>query len=187
VHNLSTAILNITGGAEGANIVAKWLGTTSPSSNLGTPNADSTPLTLQSFSGLFITSGCISFVMLMISLGARLVGAQSIIDGANNNIDEESPRPNGGDGQIVHASKKSGIVKEPRQLQNVINNNYPVPNQLPNGAISINIPHGGHGRSRSAGHEELRSTRNGADTGHVATRSFRVEMSNKAILPRPPI
>jgi hypothetical protein len=160
----------------------------------GTPNPDSTPLTLQSFSGLFITSGCISSVMLMISFG-RLVGArrikardnnnvQSVIAG-NTNVDQESPLQNNnearnGDCRIVHASKKCGIVKESRQIQNVINNN-PVPNQLPNGAISISIPHGGHGRSRSAGHEELRSIANGVDTGHVPTRSFRVEMSNNAI------
>ncbi|KQK19197.1 glutamate receptor 2.8 isoform X2 [Brachypodium distachyon] len=54
VHNLSVAILNLTGGGEGARIEAKWLVTPPPLQSYGIANTDSAPLTLRSFSGLFI-------------------------------------------------------------------------------------------------------------------------------------
>ncbi|XBI36134.1 hypothetical protein VPH35_121703 [Triticum aestivum] len=55
VHNLSTAILNLAGGDEGSRIEVKWFGTTSSPIGAGTiPDTDSAPLTLESFSGLFV-------------------------------------------------------------------------------------------------------------------------------------
>uniref|UniRef100_A0A0E0HM05 Ionotropic glutamate receptor C-terminal domain-containing protein n=1 Tax=Oryza nivara TaxID=4536 RepID=A0A0E0HM05_ORYNI len=50
VHNLSTAILDVTGGDEGSQIEAKWFGTTAAPPSYAIPNTDSTPLTLRSFS-----------------------------------------------------------------------------------------------------------------------------------------
>ncbi|KAF7107300.1 hypothetical protein CFC21_107945 [Triticum aestivum] len=54
VHDLSVAILELTFGAEGSQIEEKWLGKATPLPSYGMPNTDAAPLTLQSFSGLFI-------------------------------------------------------------------------------------------------------------------------------------
>ncbi|KAM3194674.1 hypothetical protein ACQJBY_070990 [Aegilops geniculata] len=75
VHNLSVAILGLIGGDEGSRIEAKWLGTTTPLPSYGIPNTDATPLTLRSFSGLFIITVCISALMLLIRI-AKLVHAK---------------------------------------------------------------------------------------------------------------
>ncbi|BAS96556.1 Os06g0190000 [Oryza sativa Japonica Group] len=64
VHNLSTAMLDVTSGDEGSQAV-------SPSNAI--PNTDSTPLTLQSFSGLFIIYGFMSALMLMISISMSVL------------------------------------------------------------------------------------------------------------------
>uniref|UniRef100_A0A453QZY0 Ionotropic glutamate receptor C-terminal domain-containing protein n=1 Tax=Aegilops tauschii subsp. strangulata TaxID=200361 RepID=A0A453QZY0_AEGTS len=75
VHSLSVAILGLIGGDEGSRIEAKWLGTTTPLPSYGIPNTDTTPLTLRSFSGLFIITVCISALMLLIRI-AKLVHAK---------------------------------------------------------------------------------------------------------------
>uniref|UniRef100_A0ACD6A5Y8 Uncharacterized protein n=1 Tax=Avena sativa TaxID=4498 RepID=A0ACD6A5Y8_AVESA len=54
VHNLSVAILDLTSGDEGSWIQANWLGTATALPSYVVPNTDSAPLTLRSFSGLFI-------------------------------------------------------------------------------------------------------------------------------------
>uniref|UniRef100_A0A0E0HLY7 Ionotropic glutamate receptor C-terminal domain-containing protein n=1 Tax=Oryza nivara TaxID=4536 RepID=A0A0E0HLY7_ORYNI len=64
VHNLSNAMLDVTSGDEGSQAV-------SPSNAI--PNTDSTPLTLQSFSGLFIIYGFMSALMLMISISMSVL------------------------------------------------------------------------------------------------------------------
>ncbi|XBH98178.1 hypothetical protein VPH35_127728 [Triticum aestivum] len=65
VHNFSTAILDLVGGDEGSQIEMKWFGQASPLMGASmVPNMDSTPLTLQSFSGLFAITGSISTLML---------------------------------------------------------------------------------------------------------------------------
>ncbi|VAI83712.1 hypothetical protein VPH35_127748 [Triticum aestivum] len=66
VHDLSVAILDL--GAEGSRIEKKWLGTETPLPSYGIPNTDATPLTLRSFSGLFIINVCMSALMLLISI-----------------------------------------------------------------------------------------------------------------------
>ncbi|XP_052158335.1 glutamate receptor 2.9-like [Oryza glaberrima] len=84
VHDLSTAILNLTGEPEGSNIEEKWFGSSeqstggdaNPSSSSSSSSSDSNPLTLQSFSGLFIISGCISALMLLISVANRVICAK---------------------------------------------------------------------------------------------------------------
>jgi hypothetical protein len=75
VHNLSVAILNLTSGDEGSQIQAEWFGTAKDLPSYGIPNTDSAPLTLRSFSGLYITTVCISALMLLISI-ARSVHAK---------------------------------------------------------------------------------------------------------------
>uniref|UniRef100_A0ACD5XXW8 Uncharacterized protein n=3 Tax=Avena sativa TaxID=4498 RepID=A0ACD5XXW8_AVESA len=54
VHNLSVAILDLTSGDEGSRIQANWLGSATTFPSYVIPNTDSAPLTLRSFSGLFI-------------------------------------------------------------------------------------------------------------------------------------
>ncbi|XBH98198.1 hypothetical protein VPH35_127746 [Triticum aestivum] len=66
VHDLSVAILDL--GAEGSRIEKKWLGTETPLPSYGIPNTDAAPLTLRSFSGLFIITVCMSALMLLISI-----------------------------------------------------------------------------------------------------------------------
>ncbi|KAE8768669.1 Glutamate receptor 2.5 [Hordeum vulgare] len=67
VHNLSTAILNLTVGDEGSRIEMIGAGTE--------PDTDFQPLTIESFSGLFIITGSISTLMLLISI-MRLIYAK---------------------------------------------------------------------------------------------------------------
>uniref|UniRef100_A0A0E0HM02 Ionotropic glutamate receptor C-terminal domain-containing protein n=1 Tax=Oryza nivara TaxID=4536 RepID=A0A0E0HM02_ORYNI len=57
VHNLSTAMLDVTSGDEGSRMETKWFGAEAVSPSNAIPNTDSAPLTLRSFSGLFIITG----------------------------------------------------------------------------------------------------------------------------------
>ena len=66
LHDISTAILNITEGNDGSQFEEKWFGTAATPPTVS--NKPSTPLTLKSFSGLFLTSGFISSFMLLISI-----------------------------------------------------------------------------------------------------------------------
>jgi hypothetical protein len=70
VHNLSIAILDLTQGNEVSEIEERWLGRASTGDD--SLVADSAPLTLRSFSGLFVITGCVSTLMLLIRV-ARLV------------------------------------------------------------------------------------------------------------------
>ncbi|CAL5044108.1 unnamed protein product [Urochloa decumbens] len=71
VHDLSIAILNLTGDYEGPQIEERWLG---PATTLAGDSSISgfAALTLRSFSGLFIITGCISSLMLLISISRFL-------------------------------------------------------------------------------------------------------------------
>ncbi|EEC80158.1 hypothetical protein OsI_21971 [Oryza sativa Indica Group] len=51
VHNLSTAMLDVTSGDEGSRMETKWFGAEAVSPSNAIPNTDSAPLTLRSFSG----------------------------------------------------------------------------------------------------------------------------------------
>jgi len=83
VNNLSSAILDITGGEESSTIEKEWLGTSTADdddASLTITKTDYTPLTLRNFSGLFLVSGLVSSLMLLISIAklayARLTGAE---------------------------------------------------------------------------------------------------------------
>ncbi|EMS64881.1 Glutamate receptor 2.5 [Triticum urartu] len=87
VHNLSTAILDLVGGDEGSQIEGKWFGQASPPMGASmVSNMDSAPLTLQSFSGLFVITGSISTLMLLISI-MRLADVESV---SYSGTDDES-------------------------------------------------------------------------------------------------
>ncbi|XP_047057055.1 glutamate receptor 2.8-like [Lolium rigidum] len=93
-HNLSIAILNLTGG--GSEIEEKWFGRFSPPIGVGT-DSDSGPLTLQSFSGLFVITGSISTLMLLISIARRLYAKFTSLGMADyTDVDDDSdPLQNG--------------------------------------------------------------------------------------------
>jgi hypothetical protein len=94
VHNLSIAILNLTGG--GSEIEERWFGKSSPPIGDGT-DSDSGPLTLQSFSGLFVITGSISTLMLLISIARRLYAKFTSLGMADyTDVDDDSdPLQNG--------------------------------------------------------------------------------------------
>ncbi|KAF0901995.1 hypothetical protein E2562_011823 [Oryza meyeriana var. granulata] len=143
VHDLSTAILNLTGESEGSKIEEKWFGsaeqaTGGDASPTSSSSSDSNPLTLHSFSGLFIISGCISALMLLISVVNRLVCAtcakearvrvqdedQNVID---NNAPDQAVQEDGNDGfQGAQPMQGSGGDERPHTMQNGMHNG-PVP------------------------------------------------------------
>nr|TKW19780.1 hypothetical protein SEVIR_4G042200v2 [Setaria viridis] len=57
MYDLSVAILNLTGGNESARIEQEWLGSPAQLKGDSSSIADSAPLTLRSFSGLFVITG----------------------------------------------------------------------------------------------------------------------------------
>nr|CAB3467317.1 unnamed protein product [Digitaria exilis] len=80
VHDLSIAILNLTGEHEGPQIEERWL--SSAATSVGdSPISGFTALTLRSFSGLFIVTGCISALMLLISISRLLCAKYTRVKG----------------------------------------------------------------------------------------------------------
>ncbi|BAS96545.1 Os06g0188700 [Oryza sativa Japonica Group] len=120
VHDLSTAILNLTGETEGSKIEEKWFGSSEQSTGgdanpSSSSSSDSNPLTLQSFSGLFIISGCISALMLLISVANRVICAKCAKEARVHDVEH------GG-------STSSSATEQSRPLQIVIDSN-PEPDQ----------------------------------------------------------
>ncbi|KAL5224476.1 hypothetical protein ABZP36_011115 [Zizania latifolia] len=138
VHNLSTAILDLTGGDEGLRMEAKWFGT-ADSPRYVVPNADSTPLNLRSFSGLFIITGCISALMLLISIFKSVVTRYT--------------KPRDFDAHNAEAHQGSNLA------QNIMGNDS-VPDR-PHHEIGIDDSQDIHGSIESAGGEEPASVQNG--------------------------
>ncbi|BAS96557.1 Os06g0190500, partial [Oryza sativa Japonica Group] len=110
VHNLSTAMLDVTSGDEGSRMETKWFGAEAVSPSNAIPNTDSAPLTLRSFSGLFIITGCISTLMLMIRFSMSILAnytqirdsdVQSPDVGGRNDAHEESNQAQNSMGCIV--------------------------------------------------------------------------------------
>ncbi|KAM0922850.1 hypothetical protein ACQ4PT_005895 [Festuca glaucescens] len=107
VHNVSIAILNLAKGDEGSQIEVKWFGTTSPTVGDGlVPDTDSGPLTFHSFSGLFVITGSISTLMLLISIsrwfcakctGCRIADVDLV---SHNSVDEACHPLQDGKGDI---------------------------------------------------------------------------------------
>ncbi|GJN29426.1 hypothetical protein PR202_gb17652 [Eleusine coracana subsp. coracana] len=102
VQNLSIAILDLTQGNEVSEIEDRWLGRAALSTGDDSPVADSAPLTLRSFSGLFVITGCISTLMLLIRI-ARSVYARyysEIRDSGLQNSDAEDGSANLGESNV---------------------------------------------------------------------------------------
>ncbi|KAM0892238.1 hypothetical protein ACQ4PT_025878 [Festuca glaucescens] len=142
VHDLSFAILNLAEGTGSSAIEAEWFGTAAPLMGAGTvPDTDFADLTLRSFSGLFVITGSISTLMLLISIvrlvhakytGVRQDDVESVSD---NNVDEASrplqdgmgdnPSPHqqppheavSNDIEDIHVSDENAGAGEPGPLQ----------------------------------------------------------------------
>ena len=140
MHNLTVAMLNLTSGDEGLQIQEKWLGTATTLPIYGIPNTDSAPLTLRSFSGLFIITVCISALMLLIGI-ARSVHAKytkvrdSDMQSANGD--------GGGEGHGGSSPLENGMGNGSMTDQNQIN--HEARNEDPQGI---------HGSGESVGGEE---------------------------------
>ena len=155
MNNLSSAILDITGGEESSTIEKEWLGTsTADDASLTITKADYTPLTLRNFSGLFLVSGLVSSLMLLISIAklayARLTGAEDAdavqTAGSTNPATKYHPLENTTDNISVldhpHPEATNG------DHQGGHGSDWSVPEELLNEAISHER---GHNSSASAG------------------------------------
>ncbi|KAF7099956.1 hypothetical protein CFC21_101529 [Triticum aestivum] len=162
VHNLSTAILNLAGGDEGSRIEVKWFGTTSSPIDAGTiPDTDSAPLTLESFSGLFVITGSISTLMLLISI-MRLIHARCT---KLRKADVESV-------------SYSGTNDESHLLQNGIGDN-PSPDQQSFHEAGNNNSGGVHMSGENVGDTEPDPLQqNGMHGGSVPAGHIQIEMHN---------
>ncbi|XP_044431847.1 glutamate receptor 2.8 [Triticum aestivum] len=116
VHDLSTAILNITGGDEGLRIQRKWLGADPQSSSVGdgSSDPDSTQISLPSVAGAFVITGVISTLMLLVSIGrlvhasrtsGRVADVESFNGGGGDNVGQDSLQLE--NGNIGHDSAAS--------------------------------------------------------------------------------
>ncbi|KAE8771018.1 Glutamate receptor 2.5 [Hordeum vulgare] len=114
VHNLSVAILGLIGGDEGSRIEAKWLGTTTPLPSYGIPNTDAAPLTLRSFSGLFIITVCITALMLLVRI-AKLVHAKytKVRDSDMQRNGDGGSEGLGGSGPLQNTTGNGSMADQP--------------------------------------------------------------------------
>ncbi|VAI71477.1 unnamed protein product [Triticum turgidum subsp. durum] len=162
VHNLSTAILDLVGGDEGSQIEGKWFGQASPPMGASmVSNMDSAPLTLQSFSGLFVITGSISTLMLLISI-MRLIYAKCT---EFRKADVESVR-------------YSGTDDESRLLQNGIGDN-PSPGIQTFHVAGIGNSGGVHLSGENVGDVEPDPVQhNGMHGGSIPEGHIQIEMRN---------
>lgn len=151
VHNLSVAILELISGDEGARMQAEWLGTATALPSYGIPNTDSAPLTLRSFSGLFIITVCISALMLLISIARSVHGKYTKVR------DSDMQSADGDDGS------EGRVGSGP--LQNDVGN-ASMTDQTHHEARSEDSQ-GIHGSGESVGHEE--------SNGSVPTHTIQIE------------
>ncbi|KAF7099954.1 hypothetical protein CFC21_101527 [Triticum aestivum] len=112
VQNHSTTIMNLPEGVSDSQLKVRCFGTTSVLMGDDTvPDFGSAPLTLQNFSGLFVITGSISTIMILIAI-VRLVYAKCT---GSRNTDMESARDN-------------SVEDDPHSMQNGLDDN-PSPSQ----------------------------------------------------------
>ncbi|XP_037462099.1 glutamate receptor 2.8-like, partial [Triticum dicoccoides] len=162
VHDLSTAILKITGSDEGLRIQRKWLGADPllSAASDGSPDPGSTQINLPSVAGAFVITGVISTLMLLVSIG-RLIHASRT---SGRISDVESVNCHGGDsvgqasvhlenGSIGHSSAASD-----QPLCEAVNSES-------------------HGRfENAAGQEACPMQQNGMQSGSATAESIQIEM-----------
>ena len=120
MHDLSVAILDL--GAEGSRIEKKWLGTETPLPSYGIPNTDAAPLTLRSFSGLFIITVCMSALMLLISIAKSVHAKYTKVRDSDMQSSEGDggSEGHGGSGPLQNGTGNRSMANQPhREARNV--------------------------------------------------------------------
>ena len=164
MHNLSIAILNLTAGNESARIEQEWLGSGSAAQlkSDNSPIADSKPLTLRSFSGLFVITGSVSASMTVIGI-ARSVYAKYFRVRGSASQDENG-------GSVRHG--------EFRALQNDTGNGF-MPDQLLHLEVRDSSSQNAHGSGGSTtGDEEAGPVQGSMPNGSVPEVRIQIEMSD---------
>ncbi|CAN6164802.1 unnamed protein product [Urochloa humidicola] len=105
VHNLSVAILNLTGGNESTRIEQEWLGSAAVLKGDSSPIDDSAPLTLRSFSGLFVITGSVSAAMTVISISRSVYAKYFRVRGSES----QGTDRNGG---VAHLGEFSALQND---------------------------------------------------------------------------
>ncbi|CAL5044116.1 unnamed protein product [Urochloa decumbens] len=165
VHNLSVAILNLTAGNESARIEQEWLGSAAVLKGDSSRIDDSAPLTLRSFSGLFVITGSVSAAMTVISI-VRSVHAKYF-------------RAKGSESQ--GAGRNSGVAHlgEFSALQNDTGNGSVDGQRLQE--VRDNDSQVSHGNGRSTDDEGAASPMQGSmSNGSVPGVLVQIEMSNSS-------
>ena len=161
MHDLSIAILNLTAGKESARIEQEWLGSAAQLKGDNSPIADSTPLTLRSFSGLFVITGSVSASMTVISIARSVYAKYSRVRGS-------VPQDENG-GSVRHG--------ESRALQNDTGNGF-MPDQLLHLEVRDSSSQNAHGSGGSTGDEEAGPVQGSMPNGSVPEVRIPIEMSD---------
>ncbi|CAN6178994.1 unnamed protein product [Urochloa humidicola] len=163
VHNLSVAILNLTGGNESTRIEQEWLGSAAVLKGDSSPIDDSAPLTLRSFSGLFVITGSVSAAMTVISISRSVYAKYFRVRGSES----QGADRNGG---VAHLGEFSALQNDTgsgsvdgQRLQEVRDNDSQV----------------SHGNGRSTDVEGAAGPMQGSmSNGSVPVVLVQIEMSN---------
>ncbi|CAN6214743.1 unnamed protein product [Urochloa humidicola] len=163
LHNLSVAILNLTGGNESARIEQEWFGSASVLQGDSSPIDDSTPLTLRSFSGLFVITGSVSAAMTVISISRSVYGKYFRVRGSESQgADRNGGVAHHGEFSALQNDTGSGSV-DGQRLQEVRDNDSQV----------------SHGNGRSTDDEGAAGQLQGSmSNGSVPVVLVQIEMSN---------
>ncbi|XP_072149244.1 glutamate receptor 2.8-like [Setaria viridis] len=161
MYDLSVAILNLTGGNESARIEQEWLGSPAQLKGDSSSIADSAPLTLRSFSGLFVITGSISASVTVISI-ARSVYAKCFR--ARGHVSQD-----GNGGSVRHGEFSA--------LQNDRGNGF-VPDERLHEIRGNNSQQCAPGSGRSTGDEEAGPMQDSMPNGSVPEVSIQIEMSD---------
>ncbi|KAM3194676.1 hypothetical protein ACQJBY_070993 [Aegilops geniculata] len=171
VHNISTAILNLAEGVSGSQIEVKWFGTTLPSIGASTiSESDSAPLTLQSFSGLFVITGSISTLMLLIGI-VKLFNDKS---NTSRNTLPDQPLGEASNDDTNRYNSDEGS----QSIRMSVGNN-PNPDQQPLREVSNDDFQGVHREGgNDGGAQPDLMEQNGMHNGSMPAGHIQIEMSN---------
>ncbi|XP_037462096.1 glutamate receptor 2.7-like [Triticum dicoccoides] len=162
VQNHSTTILNLSEGVSDSQLKVSCFGTTSVLMGDDTvPDFGSAPLTLQNFSGLFIITGSISTVMILIAI-VRLVYAKCT---RPRNTDMESATDN-------------SVEEDPRSMQNGLDDNPSPSQQLLHEAGEDNFQGVREGSQNDGGAQPDPVQQNVMHGGITPAGHFQIETNN---------
>ncbi|CAN6202247.1 unnamed protein product [Urochloa humidicola] len=163
VHNLSVAILNLTGGNESARIEQEWLGSATVLKGDSSPIDDSVPLTLRSFSGLVVITGSVSAAMTVISISRSVYAKYFRVRGSESQ----------------GADRNGGVAHQFRALQNDTGNDSVDGQRLQE--VRDNDSQVSHGNGRSTDDEGASGPmQNSMSNGSVPGVLVQIEMSNSS-------